>query len=92
MCNAADRHVRTAYVNTEDVRNSASISFISNYAVRSSLFVYLHKNVVQIQLHGDFSLEKSKMRVRLAAHEALIDTYLYRTNDNESALYAWRNS
>jgi len=47
---------------------------------------------MQIPLQADLLSENQKMHVRLAAHEALIGTYLYRTNDDDSTLHAWRNS
>jgi hypothetical protein len=50
-------------VNTEDVRNSASISRISNYAVHSSLFEHLQKKKkmsMQIQLQADLLSENQK--------------------------------
>jgi hypothetical protein len=59
MCNAAGT-CAPRNVNTEDVRNSASINRISNYAVRGSLSVHPHKMSMQIQLHADLSSENQK--------------------------------
>ena len=89
MCNVAGT-CALRNINTEDFRNSASISRISNYAVPCSLLVYLQKNVDANSATHTTLGWKSKMNVRLAAHETLTNTY--RTNDSDSALLAWPNS